>query len=54
METPPALRVPSVEVPPAQQYFLREMSTTVKKIPGVGWVGWSQLFPLLAGISSRI
>ena len=31
MNTPPALRVPSVEAPSAQQYSLREMNTTVKK-----------------------
>ena len=38
MDIPPALRVPSVEVPSAQHYFLREMNTTVKRIPSV-WVG---------------
>ena len=41
VDAPPALRVPSVEVPSAQGYFLREMNTTVKIIPRVGWVGWS-------------
>ena len=47
MDTPPALRVPQVEAPSAQQYFLREMNMTIKRIPSVGWVAWSKLFSAL-------